>query len=246
MDSTTRFDDDQIRRILARAAERQEQADRALPAAEDGSRSGDQPGLSLAELQSVASEVGIAPAHVMAAAKEVRLRPSTEVESFRIVGVPKQTEDHRVVPGVLGDREWEQVVGALREEFRVPGVTSSFGDVREWWSSSLTTAGGVRLRLEPGETGTSISLHRSNRNLSDLYLTLGGTFGGLAAFAGFMVAVTGGGNAVFAGPIVFGTMAAIALGAGRLMSKWSVRKTRERFARLLDRIDLIVRRGGDG
>jgi hypothetical protein len=109
MDSCTRFDDDQIRRILTRAAERQEQADRALPAAEDGSRSGDHPGLTLAELQSVAEEVGIAPAHVQAAARDVQARPTTAVDRYRYIGIPKHTTDHRVVHGQLGDREWEEI-----------------------------------------------------------------------------------------------------------------------------------------
>lgn len=244
MESTTRFDDDEIRRILTRAAERQEQAERALPAAEDGSRSGDHPGLTLAELQSVAQEVGIAPAHVVAAARDVQLRPTAAVERYRIVGIPKATEDHLVVPGTLGDREWEAVVGALREEFRVPGTVSSFGDVREWWSSSMSTAGGVRVRLEPGEDGTEITFRRSNRHISELYTVLGATFGGLGGFAGLMVAINASGPGRMAGPIVLGGLTTLFLVAGRFMAKWSAKRDRSRFRRLLDRIDLMLRRGG--
>ena len=58
MDPSTRFADDAIRRILNRAAARQEQADRALPAADRGSRSGPDLGLTLGQLQEVAGEVG--------------------------------------------------------------------------------------------------------------------------------------------------------------------------------------------
>lgn len=243
MDSSTRFDDDQIRRILTRAAERQEQADRALPAAEDGSRAGDHPGLTLAELQSVAQEVGIAPAHVQAAARDLKLRPAPSPERYRLIGIPTHTTDHRVVPGHPGDREWEAIVEALREEFRVPGTTSSFGDIREWWSSSVSTAGGIRLRLEPGDDGSAITLRRSNLNLSQTTTALSWTFGGLAAFTALMIAINGGGSAAIAGPMVFGTLGAIVFGIGRFISRWSVRKDRSRFRRLMDRIDLIMRKG---
>lgn len=244
MDPGTRFQDDEIRRILARAAERQEQAERALPAADAGSAAGPEPGLTLAELQEVAGEVGIASTHVQAAAREVRMRTGGEVTHYPFLGIPRETLDHRVVPGAPTEREWERIVEELRREFRVPGVTNTFGDVREWWSSSLSTVGGVRLRIEPGEDGTEVTLRRSNAHLSQLTHALGWTFAGMAGMFGGIVATGVLEPGAVAAPILFGTLSVATFLVGRVASRQSARKERRRFARILDRIDLIARGGG--
>jgi hypothetical protein len=243
MDPGTRFDDEQIRRILARAADRQVHAEQLLPAATEGDGAGGG-GLTLSQLQEVASQAGIAPTHVQAAAREVQLRAEEVPEHYPFLGIPKETLDHRVVPGAPGDREWERIVEELRDEFRVPGVTNTFGDVREWWSSGMSTVGGVRLRLEPGEDGTEVVLRRSNQNLSQLTHTLGWTFGGMAAFFGVVVAGGGMGAEGIVAPIMFGGLSAVTFTLGRILSRASARKDRKRFARLLDRIELITRGGG--
>ncbi len=244
MDSGTRFHDDEIRRILARAAERQEQAERALPAASAGSAAGPEPGLTLAELQEVAQEVGIAPAHVRAAAREVASGTDGPAPRYRLLGIPKDTADHRVVPGRPTDREWERIVQELREEFRVPGVTNSFGDVLEWWSSGVSSVGAVRLRLEPGEQGAHVTLRRSNAQMANLTHALGWTFAGMAGLFGGALALGGLGPKAIVAPLFFGGLSAATVLGGRFLSRWSARRERARFARILDRIDLIVRGGG--
>lgn len=244
MDPSTRFDDDDIRRILARAARRQEQAERALPAAETGSATGPEPGLTLAELQDVASEVGIAPTHVQAAARELRMRTGRDVARYPFLGIPRETIDQRVVPGTPTEREWERIVEQLRSEFRVPGVTNSFGEVREWWSSSVSTVGGVRLRLEPGEDGTEVTLRRSNAHLSQLTHALGWTFGGMAGVVGTLMAVGSFEPGIIVAPILFGGFSVASFLFGRIASRQSARRERSRFARVLDRIELIARGGG--
>lgn len=241
MDPSTRFQDDEIRRILARAAERQEQADRALPAADAGSAAGQEPGLSLVELQAVAREVGIAPAHVQAAARELQLRGEGAGARYPFLGVPKETVDHRVVPGTLTDREWERIVEGVRAEFRVPGITNAFGDVREWWSSSLSMTGGVRLRIEPGDDGTEVTLRRSNAHMSQLTHALGWTFGGMAGVFATIVALGALEPGAIAAPILFGAVSAATFVGARLLSRAAARKERGRFARILDRIELIAR-----
>lgn len=246
MDPSTRFDDEAIRRILNRAAERQEQAERALPAADRSSHSGPELGLSLVELQEVAQEVGIAPTHVAAAAREVQLRTEDSSERYRVLGIEKETRERRVIPGAPDDRAWESIVGELRAEFRGPGVTNAFGDVREWWSSGTSSSGVTRLRLEPGETGTEVLLRRSNRHMSDLTLALGWTFAGMGgAFGAAILAGAMDPRAIVA-PIFLGSVSAITFGAGRLFSKLAARKDRKRFGRLLDRVELIARKSGGG
>jgi hypothetical protein len=243
MDPSTRFDDEAIRRILNRAAERQEQAERALPAADRGSRSGPEAGLTLAELQEVAGEVGITPDHVFAAAREVRLRAVDTSERYAFLGIPKETIDRRIVPGVLGDRAWERMVGEVRSEFRVPGVTNSFGSVREWWASGSSSSGVARLRLEPGEGTTEVVVRCSNRNMQELTHVLGWTFAGIGGLFGAAIALGGMNPKAIVAPIIFGGFSLATFAAGRFFSRISARRNQKRFARLLDRIELIARQG---
>lgn len=243
MDPATRFGDPDIRRILARAAERQELAERALPAANAGAAAGPEPGLTLSELQEVAEEVGIAPAHVLAAAREVQLRPQREGDRYSFLGIPRHTAVRRILPGRPGERDWERIVQELRGEFNVPGVTSSFGEIREWWSSGGSTVGGVRLRVEPGEHGTEVELTRSNANLAQLTHVLGWTFAGMAGLFGGAILLGGLNPAAIAGPLFFGGLSAATFLAGRVFSRRAARKQRARFERLLTRLEAIVPSG---
>lgn len=245
MDPSTRFDDEAIRRILNRAAARQEQADRALPAADRGSKSGSEVGLTLGQLQEVAGEVGIEPAHVVAAARELQLRAADPAEHYRLLGIPMETVDRRVVPGVPDDKAWERMVNEVRAEFRGPGVTNSFGEIREWWSSGSTSSGVTRLRLEPDEAGTEVMIRRSNRHMFELTATLGWTFAGIGGAFGAAMMLGGLGPRAIVAPIMFGGLSAVTLGAGRFFSRIVARRDRKRFDRLLDRIDLIARQSGD-
>jgi hypothetical protein len=241
MDPSTRFDDEAIREILNRAAERQEQAERALPAADRGSRSGPEAGLTLAELQDVAGEVGITPHHVVAAARELRLRAADTSERYPFLGIPKETVGRRIVPGVPDDRAWERMVGEVRTEFRVPGVTNTFGEVREWLSSGSTSSGVSRLRLEPGDETTEVVVRRSNRHMSELTQVLGWTFAGIGGAFGAALALGALGPKAMVAPIMFGGLSLMTFAVGRLGSRIVVRRDQKRFARLLDRIDLIAR-----
>jgi hypothetical protein len=245
MDPSTRFDDAEIRRILARAADRQEQADRALPAASAGSRSGTEPGLSLAELQEVAGEAGIDAAHVVAAAREVQLSTAVAPERYRFVGIPMELVERRIVPGHLADREWERIVGEFRSAFRTPGTTNSFGDVREWFSSGAGTTGApVRLRLDPGEDGIEVSLRQSTKSARDVPLALGWTFGSMGAVFGLIVAVGSLDPGAAALPALFGVLSGGSFLGGRWAARRWARRQSARFSRLLDRVELIARGGG--
>ena len=246
MDPSTRFDDDAIRRILNRAAERQEQAERALPAADRGSRSGPEAGLTLAELQDVAGEVGITPNHVAAAAREVRLQGADTSDRYAFLGIPKETVGRRIVPGVPDDRAWERMVGEVRTEFRVPGVTNTFGEVREWLSSGSSSSGVARLRLEPSEGTTEVVVRRSNRHLAELTAVLGWTFAGIGGLFGGALALGALDPKAIVAPILFGSVSLMTFGVGRMWSRISARRDQKRFARLLDRIELIARQNPNG
>lgn len=239
MDPTTRFGEDEIKRILARAAERQLQADRLLPVAPSNDSSSTD--ITLADLQEAAKEAGISPAHVLAAARETRLRRDTPEARESWLGIPRQIVDYRLASGPLSEEQWEQVVGEIRSEFRVQGVANSFGDTREWWSSS-TAADPIVFRLQSDEQGATMSIRRGNRSAIELTGVLGGTFGALGVLAAGISLV--GGTLPLVIPAVVGGLTAGIFGAGILLARRGSDTLEKRFKGLLDRIDLIARRDG--
>ncbi|HEY0016579.1 MAG TPA: hypothetical protein VGC13_09685 [Longimicrobium sp.] len=125
----------------AAAAARQEAGSTALaPAA----------GFTLAELQSIGGEVGLAPERVAQAAAAVDLRRGAVRRTD--LGMPVSVGRTVDLPRAPTELEWEMLVGDLRETFGARGRVGSRGDVREWTNGNLhayvePTATGYRLRL---------------------------------------------------------------------------------------------------
>ncbi len=240
MDPTTRFDEEEIRRILARAADRQHQADRLLP--NGTSPDSDEPSVTLADLQEAAQAAGIDASHVIAAAREVQLRRDAPISEETWFGIPREIAEFRVVPGALSEEQWERVVGEFRSEFNMQGVTNSFGDTREWWSTSNSLQP-IVFRLEANEDGASVTLRRGNRSAIELVGVLGGMFGSMAVIAAGVTAF-GIGSLPVAVPVGVGALAAATLGGGSLLARRASRVLGKRFSSLLDRVELIARRDG--
>jgi hypothetical protein len=145
-----RYDEQQIGAILQRAAEIQSGLS---PAA-------DAQGLTLSELQKVASEVGIEPHLVERAAREVETGPiGTKDIGQTLAGMLDRT-----VAGEITDEQWEDVVMALRQFVGRPGATTVQGNTREWsggWdigSVTLTAStrnGQTRFRMLTDTSGGS-------------------------------------------------------------------------------------------
>jgi hypothetical protein len=111
-----------------------------------------QEGLTLAELQAIGRDVGIAPERIaQAAASLVRSQPP--IPRRTELGMPVTAGHVTDLPRMLTDREWALVVADLRETFGARGKESSQGETRQWSNSNLhafvepTRAGGYRLRL---------------------------------------------------------------------------------------------------
>jgi hypothetical protein len=119
-------------------------------------------GLTLAELQAIGREVGLAPAHIAEAAAAVELRRGAlrRNDLGMTVSVGRTVD----LPRAPTDREWEMLVADLRETFRARGRVGTRGDVREWNNGNLhayvePTLDGYRLRL--GTTkGDAVGLNR--------------------------------------------------------------------------------------
>lgn len=110
-----RFDEQEIGVILQRATEMQSGLTPETS----------KPGVTLAELQRVASEIGIEPAIVERAAQEVQTTPKVAVLTNA------QTFDH-TIEGEIGDETWEELVIRLREFVGRPGKSTVEGATREW------------------------------------------------------------------------------------------------------------------
>jgi hypothetical protein len=150
------YDDDEVAAIFRAAAEGAEQSEqRALPG-----RSAE--GLTLADLQSIAREVGIAPDAVERAALSLD-RPRAEPVSRRLLGLPIGVGRTIELDRRLTDAEWELLVVELREVFGARGTMRAQGSLREWRNGNLhaylePTPTGSRLRLgtTKGSAGASI------------------------------------------------------------------------------------------
>jgi hypothetical protein len=107
-------------------------------------------GMTLAELQSIGSEVGLPPERIAEAATALELRrDATRATDF---GLPVSVRRSVELPRAPTDREWEMLVADLRETFNARGREKSSGGIREWTNGNLhayvePTATGHRLRL---------------------------------------------------------------------------------------------------
>jgi hypothetical protein len=155
-----RYTDTEIAAIFRAAADGPPQPQREVPREE---------GLTLAELQTIGREVGIAPDAVAQAAHGLDVRVGAQSRTFLglPIGVARTVDLNRR----LSDEEWERLVVQLREVFNARGVTRSEGSLRQW------TNGNLQVLLEPTETG-----HR---------LRFGTLHGGASAMIGAGLAALG-------------------------------------------------------
>lgn len=219
-----RFTEEQVQRIFARAARRQHAT--ATP-----------DGLSRADLEAIAREVGLDPALVAEA-----------IAAERVEGDASDGRRVRVLSSDVSDREWESIVDLLRVKAGGPGVAQQVGRRREWTPPG-PTVGGVPIasvELTPSAEGTVLAViprkASSPRNVGWIMAALmaanGLIYGGIAGGAGRPVAA-----AVIA--TVCLVLAVVArVGIPALMSR-KADATSEQIDGLLDRIDLLSRADDD-
>ncbi len=137
-------------------------------------------GMTLAQLQDIGREVGIAPEQVEHAA--VVLDHPPEAARRTLLGIPIGVSRTVELGRALNDDEWERLVVDLRQTFDAKGVLSRDGSLRQW------TNGNLHVYLEPGEYGHRLRMRTVNEGA-----VLGAFMG--SAFAAFFLLV---GIAVFA------------------------------------------------
>ncbi|MEO7217337.1 MAG: hypothetical protein ABI026_04020, partial [Gemmatimonadaceae bacterium] len=114
----------------------------------------DQTGLTLADLQSIGREVGIAPDAVAQAAISLDVHRGSAQRRF--LGIPIGVSRTVDLNRRLSVYEWEQLVVELREVFDAYGKTSVDGPSRRW------SNGNLQVLLEPTETGQRLRFRTVN------------------------------------------------------------------------------------
>ena len=148
--SDHRYDDDDVREILARATEvRTDPGDVLPPELSDGGATAD-PGLTLGELRKVAEEVGIPAERIDEAAAALELDRAGLPPAGRYWGIELATGHAARLPRMLTDGEWERFVVRLRDTFQARGEMESEGSLRSW------SNGNLQVLLEPLPQGARI------------------------------------------------------------------------------------------
>jgi hypothetical protein len=212
MTEERRYGDDEISKIFEAAA------------AGKPSRGSRQPtsahGLTLAELKEIGMEVGVAPDRIADAAASLDRRRDN-VPARKWLGLPVSAGRTVELPRAPTDREWDMLLGELKQTFRARGVDRSQGGIREW------TNGNLHARIEPTETGYRLRLGTVKGNAAAV---------GVAGVAGLLLAVpvvamsvvTGGVGENLLGPVLMGSAGASALAWNALrLPLWARERERQ-------------------
>jgi hypothetical protein len=213
-----RFNEEEVAAIFKQATEAQQTPQRQLPTGE---------GLTLAELQEIGRQVGIAPELLVQAAVSVGQAGSPTSRKF--LGLPIGVGRTIDLDRRLSDGEWERLVVDLRETFDARGTVNQQGSFRQW------TNGNLQVLLEPTADGHRIRFRTVNA-AARARMTAGLAVLGIAAATTIAVAVGGANHVTLTSVVELGVIGAglFAIGAIRLPS-WARlrRKQMEEISRRL-------------
>ena len=153
MSDDRRYDEQEIAEILERATT----SEATLPSEPATVREG----LTLAQLQEIGSEVGIAPASIADAARAISGRElAAATKTF--LGTPRSVS--RIVPidRALNDDEWTRLVVDLRETFDAFGKVKIQGPLRSW------TNGNLQVLVEPDGDRYRVRMRTHKGNVTPL------------------------------------------------------------------------------
>lgn len=138
-------------------------------------------GLTLAALQEVGREVGVAAERISAAAHTVELRRHRAPRETSL-GMPVSVGQAMTLPRPLSDTEWDAVVALLQQTFRARGLAASVGQSRAW------TNGNLRVAIDTTPLGTQLGMSTRKGGARDLNRIGLVAFGVATAMLGTVVA----------------------------------------------------------
>ena len=205
MTDERRYGEEEVAEIFEAAATRRASEGRALT-------TGD--GLTLAELQTIGGEVGIAPEAIAEAAAALDLRRGAAPRRTHL-GMPVSVGRTVTLPRAPTDREWELLVAELRETFGAHGKDRSHGGLRAW------TNGNLHAYVEPTDAGHRLRLGTTKSNGIALgRMGIAGMLAGLFLLAFFFLTGELAQNVGLA--VLFAGMGAAALGSNALrLPRWA-------------------------
>jgi hypothetical protein len=220
MTTERRYSDEDVHRILARAAE----SDAALEG-----EPGDRP-WTLAAIQRVGAEAGLGAGAIAAAAVALD-RESADAHGGRYLGLPIAVAHAVPLDRPFGDEDWRRLVARLRDTFEAHGREQVVGGRREWWNGNL------RITHEPVGDGALLELRTRKRDARPLLrlgivLTLAS-----AALAALALIAPGGELEGTVAPTLVGAIGLLTLLFGALrLPAWAGLRARQfealaRFAR---------------
>jgi hypothetical protein len=203
-----RYRDPEVRKILELAT----RPETASPPAASGAD-----GLTLAEIQGIAGEVGIPADAVSRAAAALEARAA---EPRRSWGMPVEVGRTVPLPRPLTDAEWERLVAELRTTFRARGRIDVDGGLRQWSNGNLHVA------VEPGENGYRLRMGTLKGGATEINgLGLAGVVTGGALLGAS--ALTGGGIDL-AAPLMLGAGGIAAFLANLVrLPRWASERSRQ-------------------
>ncbi|MDT8342201.1 MAG: hypothetical protein RQ751_11875 [Longimicrobiales bacterium] len=180
MNDPQRYDDEAVARILELATR-----DEPAPGGARREVGAAERGLTLAEIQEIGREVGIAPERIAEGARTLALAAAPYEVRGRMVGFPISVGGATELPRDLTDTEWERLVARMRMVFNAHGKLERSGGLRSWRNGNL------RIQLEPTEGGQRLHM-QTHRRQSMMFAGFGGTFLGVSAVLAVIGAVGGG------------------------------------------------------
>lgn len=225
--SERRYGEREVAEILRAAAE--SQANESISGSEG-------PGLTLAQIQRLASEVGIDERHVaLAASVKTGGRGPSVRRGFW--GGPGVIRVERTYSGTIDDAAWEDVVSELRALIGSPGTVSQVGLSREW--TAWGTFVGMHFRAKP--EGDRTKLEVTMNQFSGLFVLWMAAF--IASFVLSILASVWWGSTGRALEMIF-TLLTVVIGGSYLTARHFAgnitRKNQLRVDEMLSRIENIV------
>jgi hypothetical protein len=204
-----RYSEQEVALILEQASAAQDQSDRVLPGGE---------GLTLAQVQDIAKEVGIDQQQVSRVANAVARGDLVPTQRRTYLGLPIGVGRTIDFGRPVSDAEWDRLVVVLRETFDAKGRVQREGNFRQW------TNGNLQALLEPTEHGHRLRLRTTKGNAKMLMVL--GAFSIVAGVATFFVPMlTGaatGDPAAFWNSVMLGLIGTVSLvSAGVQLPRWA-------------------------
>ena len=190
-------------------------------------------GLSIQDIERIAEELGLDPAHLRQAALELESHPDT-LEPRSFWGTPFQIDLKRVVEGSLTDEQWEEIVLMLRTLTGRTGKTNDIGKSKEWFHFIDEGLGHIRVTVSPRDEQSTVKIQRQYRGIGVFTYLLSFLVGGAAML--ILSEVSGAVVSAPAGLALLGTGCSSALLMARAgLSAWSKRQ-QQKLQQLMNKV----------